>query len=48
MEAIEVYRTEQVHRVVPITLMRHHPHPYLGQQLYWHWAPPALGLGNDT
>jgi uncharacterized protein YbgA (DUF1722 family)/uncharacterized protein YbbK (DUF523 family) len=51
-EAIEAYRTEQVPRVVPITLMRHqlrhHPHPYLVQQLYWHWAPPALGLGNDT
>ncbi len=52
VEAIEAYRTEQVPRVVPITLMRHHlrhhPHPYLVQQLYWHWAPPALGLGNDT
>jgi len=52
VDTIEAYRTEQVPRIVPITLMRHHlrhhPHPYLVQQLYWHWAPPALGLWNGT
>ncbi len=52
VEAIESYRTEQMPRIAPVILMRHHlrqhPHPYLVQQLYWHWAPPALGLWNDS
>lgn len=50
--AIEAYRVGHVPRIVPITLMRHHlrqhPHPYLIQQVYWDWAPPALGLWNET
>lgn len=52
VDAIESYRAEQIPRIAPVILMRHHlrqhPHPYLVQQLYWHWAPPALGLWNDT
>lgn len=51
-EAITAYRLGQVPRIVPVTLMRHHlrhhPHPYLIQQVYWNWAPPDLGLWNQT
>jgi uncharacterized protein YbgA (DUF1722 family) len=48
LEAIERYRTGQLPRIVPVTLLQHHfrrhPHPHISGQTYFDPDPPELAL----